>query len=356
MGACLGACVGATSLASAQASNTGDTDATSAVSDEAATGTMTLPVRYVHLGSRSLPRSVSEPGVYVQLYRPSGALDYGAPLPYHLTIYNNLDLTLSAWQLSFAFDGAIDHAWNAEIVSQDERYLALPESWNGALAPGAVRQFGFVGRAFDRAKPRPNETSYLLHAELVAAASDETTPPSSTTDHESCQLEVEFVVQLDGQFWAERQHSFFGEFYLRNVGDQPTNWALQWSMDRSRSHHNGPGTRSINTWQRLEGGAYYLLGSSHEGPIEPGGTRSIGIWGDYATLPHDLVACPRNVRLAPDPAAEAYRAAFDALDDEEKRAVACGSLVWNGVSFSIPSPLSGMGPACPRAPDSPTAP
>src|SRR5690606_28158345 len=105
---------------------------------------VTVPVTNVLLVGRPLPAVVSEPGVYVQLYRPHGVIDFGAALPYHFTILNNNDVAYHSWQLSFAFDGAIDHVWNATIEETSGRYLARSEPWNAALRPGEVRQFGFV--------------------------------------------------------------------------------------------------------------------------------------------------------------------------------------------------------------------
>lgn len=295
---------------------------------------VTHAVTVLPLGGRSLPDEANRPGVYVQLYRPHGALDFGAPLPFHYTVLNATTATFDPWELSFEYDGTIDRAWNASITVDGGRYRVRPEPWNAMLKPGEVRQFGFVGRSNNRARPDPFASSYQLQA-----IESEPPPHVDATGREACQVEVTFVVHADGQWWSTQSHSFFGEFYVRNVGTEPAHWALQWSMDHRGS--SGPGTRSVNAWQYLVGGDYYVRSSSHEGPIEPGGTRSFAIWGDFARQPYDLVPCPQDVAIAPDPAAEAYQAAYDALTDEERRAVTCGSLVWNGTTFTIPSQLSG---------------
>ena len=296
-------------------------------------------VKGASLSARQMPTYVSEPGLYVDLYRPHGAIDFTAPLPYHFTLLNTSGTTLDPWEFSFAFDGAIERAWNATITREGDRFVARPDDWNAELRSGEVRHFGFLGRANDRYRPRPDGHSYRLSGAEVELIAD-----ASVTGFEDCNLEIEFVVHADGQWWDSEPHSFFGEFYLRNVGTQPADWALQWSMDHRGP--SGPGTRTVGNWKRLVGGEYYLRASSFEGPIEPGGTRSFAIWGAYQRQPYDLVACPSDVQVRPDPAAEAHGMAYDALSEEEKRAVACGSLVWNGTSFTVRSPLSGMNPPC----------
>lgn len=288
----------------------------------------------VPLGGRSLTSLVSEPGVYVQLYRPHGAIDFSAPLPYHVTVYNLSGADFDPWQLSFAYDGAIDLAWNASVTRDGERFVVTPEPWNGVLRHGEVRQFGFVGRSNNRARPDPDAASYLLHGAAV-----DPQPADFAAGHEECRLEVDFVVQAEGQWWSSEPRSYFGEFYLRNVGDEPAEWALQWSLDRRGA--SGPGTRAMANAVRLVGGEYYLRSTEAEGPIEPGGTRSFAMWGSYSAQPYDLVPCPQEVQVAPDPAALRYQELYEALSAEEKRAVECGNLVWNGWSFSIPSQLSG---------------
>lgn len=296
-------------------------------------------VRGASLSSGRMAQYVGEPGLYVDLYRPHGALDFLAPLPFHYTLLNTSDTSFDPWEFSFEFDGAIDHAWNATITLEDGRFVVRPDDWNAALPSGQTRQFGFVGRSNDRYRPGPDGHSYLLGGTVV-----EPRGVVAAISHEECQLEVDFVVHADGQWWNTEPHSYFGEFYLRNIGAQPADWALRWSMDHRGA--SGPGTRTVGSAQRLVGGDYYLRSSSFEGPIEPGGTRSFAIWGAYSRQPYDLAPCPQGVLVAPDPAAEAYSRAHAALSDEEKRAVACGSLVWNGTSFLVRSPLSGMAPPC----------
>src|SRR5690606_30050594 len=83
----------------------------------------TVPVTNVLLVGRPLPAVVSEPGIYVQLYRPQGVVDFGAALPYHFTIFNNSEVAYDPWQLSFVFDGAVDHVWSAAIEEASGRYL-----------------------------------------------------------------------------------------------------------------------------------------------------------------------------------------------------------------------------------------
>jgi len=288
-----------------------------------------------------MQRYVSEPGLYVDLYRPHGAIDFTAPLPFHFTLLNTSEVSYDPWEFSFEFDGTIDHTWNATITQEGGRYVVRPDDWNAELRSGQTRQFGFVGRSNDRYRPGPDARSYRLGA--VARGAGEA-PEVTASGPSECELEVEFVVYADGQWWDSEPHSFFGEFYLRNVGTLPAQWALQWSMDHRGA--SGPGTRSVGNWARLTSGEYYLRATDFEGPIEPGGTRSFAIWGQYPRQPYDLLPCPQDVRIATDPAVEAHQRAYDALTDEEKRAVACGSLVWNGTSFTVRSPLSGMAPPC----------
>src|SRR5690606_24726166 len=112
-------------------------------------------VKGASMSARRMPTYVSEPGLYVDLYRPHGAIDFTAPLPYHFTLLNTSGTTLDPWEFSFAFDGAIERAWNATITREGDRFVARPDDWNAELRSGEVRHFGFLGRANDRYRPRP---------------------------------------------------------------------------------------------------------------------------------------------------------------------------------------------------------
>lgn len=279
-----------------------------------------VPVNDPGLSSR-----IVEPGVYIGLFSPNGGVG-GAAL-YHLLVLNLSGSSIAPWELSLEFDGDVERAWNATVRKAGSRFVFEPENWNSVLRDGEVRDLGFLGTPAD--SPRSDPHSYLLHG-LVTSFER----PAVITSQADCQVEVSFVVHAEGTWWSLDRGFYFGEFYLRNVGEQPADWSLAWSTDHGES--TGPGTRSQDSWWFLTSGEYYLSAGDREGPIEPGGTRSVAIWGDLGNQPYDPVACPKDAQLAPNPYVEAYERAYAALTDEQRRAVACYRLVWNGTDFVVP--------------------
>lgn len=289
----------------------------------------TYPATFTGISLSDLARDGRQPGVYVSLYRPNGVIDNADPLPYYVSIYNGTGVSFDPWHLTFSFDGVIEHAWNATVEHDGTTVHVTPEPWNRVLRQGQLRHFGFVGSSNDGARPRPEEGSYVLRGTEI-----DLPPLSATSGHDECELEVTFVVQAEGRWWESQSWSAFGEFYVRNLGDEPADWALKWDGF-------GSGRRTVRLYDRLVDGEIYVASSALEGPIEPGGTRSFGTWGPFIGPPTDVVACPRDVVFEYNPVREAFEAAYAALSAEDKRRLECGRLVWNGTSFGPPSPLLG---------------
>ncbi|TNH22926.1 chitinase [Micromonospora orduensis] len=102
------------------------------------------------------------------------AQDWGTGHETKVTITNGSSATVTTWRIEFDLPSGttVSSAWDADVTSSGNHYVAVKKSWAGALAPGASFSWGYNGTGAYKAP---------LNCTINGAAcGGGTTPPTTT--------------------------------------------------------------------------------------------------------------------------------------------------------------------------------
>ncbi|GAB3941528.1 hypothetical protein GCM10027614_27020 [Micromonospora vulcania] len=73
--------------------------------------------------------------------------DWGTGHEAKVTVTNGSTASVSTWRIEFDLPSGttISSAWDADVTSSGNHYVAVKKSWAGALAPGASFSWGYNG-------------------------------------------------------------------------------------------------------------------------------------------------------------------------------------------------------------------
>ncbi|KAB1935872.1 chitinase, partial [Micromonospora sp. ALFpr18c] len=102
------------------------------------------------------------------------AQDWGTGHETRVTVTNGSSGTVATWRIEFDLPSGttISSAWDADVTSSGNHYVAVKKSWAGGLAPGASFSWGYNGTGAYKAP---------LNCTINGAAcGGGTTPPTTT--------------------------------------------------------------------------------------------------------------------------------------------------------------------------------
>ncbi len=102
------------------------------------------------------------------------AQDWGTGHEAKVTVTNGSSATVTTWRIEFDLPSGttISSAWDADVTSSGNHYVAVKKSWAGGLAPGASFSWGYNGTGAYKAP--------LNCTVNGAACGGGTTPPTTT--------------------------------------------------------------------------------------------------------------------------------------------------------------------------------
>ncbi len=270
-----------------------------------------------------------------------------------ISVLNEEPGVLRMSRLWLELPGVVLQLWNGSYWQEDGRTYVAPEDWNSTAEPGEARSFLLVAEYRGAYAPPSGFGMTGTVAEPRAEV-----PPLAP----GCPVTARRVALA---YWPEPggQVGFAGGVRLTNLGEVPTTWLVAVDAAGSLEGRWDSASLPAGRGDGLQGGRRHLfMPEAWNGSLEPGAEVTFGFTGRVpagSEAAEALAEAPLSgaavdplftVDTCPevgwdgleDPAVAALRVQWTRLDAEEKRAYAAGRLVWNGTTFTVPSPLSGM--------------